>query len=155
MAIIRLNKRHLEQLATIDLESNYQMEGDFRLSDYRRILKERFGEGHEIFFGCKEGGVLKGYATLKPFFPGYRHCELYWLAVRKRFQGRGIGTKLLRFIEDYARKGGFRKIFLYTNKAMKRARKFYESRGYRFVNEFPGYYNYKRNNTAVLYAKKL
>ena len=107
------------------------------------------------FFGLKENNILKGYITLKPFFPGHKHCEIYWLSVRNKFQGQGIGTKLMKFIEKYAKKKGFRKTCLYTNKIMKKTRKFYEKRGYKFVNEFPEYYGFPKNNTAVLYAKSL
>lgn len=93
----------------------------------------------EIFFGYKLNNELVGYVTLKPFFPGHKHCELYWLAVKKKYQEQGIGTKLVKFIENYAKKKKFRKIFIYTGKPMKKTRKFYEKIGYEFVNEFPGY----------------
>ena len=77
------------------------------------------------------------------------------LAVKKKCQEQGLGTKLIKFIEKYAKRNGFRKIYLYTGKNMKRTRKFYEKLGYKLVNEFPGYYGYSKNNTAVLYVKKL
>ena len=153
--IIKLSRRHIEQLAKIDLESNHQMESHLKLSDYRKMLKKRFDDNFELFFGLKENNILKGYITLKPFFPGHKHCEIYWLSVRNKFQGQGIGTKLMKFIEKYAKKKGFRKTCLYTNKIMKKTRKFYEKRGYKFVNEFPEYYGFPKNNTAVLYAKSL
>lgn len=155
--IIKLNKRHIEQLAKIDLESEHELDKrrQAKLSDFKKELNRRFSQGHEMFFGYKEDGVLKGYVTLKPFFPGHKHCEVYWLAVNKKYQGKGIGTKLMRFIENYAKKKGFRKACAYTNKIMKKTRKFYEKLRYKLVNEFPGYYGYPKNNTAVLYAKRL
>ncbi|MBN2454715.1 GNAT family N-acetyltransferase [Candidatus Woesearchaeota archaeon] len=153
--IIRLSKRNLNELARIDYEAQHPLEKHLKAADYKRILRERFELGHEIFFGYKEGRELKGYAALKPFFPGHKHCEACWIAVRKKYQGRGIGKALMKFVEGYAKKKKFRKVCVYTNKALKRVRNFYEKQGYRFVNEFPGYYSYAKNNTSVLYAKRI
>lgn len=153
--IIKLNKKHKKILAEIDLESKHQMESNLKLSDYGLMLKKRFHEGYELFFGFKEENIIKGYITLKPFFPGYKHCEIYWLSVRDKFQCQGIGKRLIIFIEGYAKRKGFRKICIYTNKTMTKTRKFYEKCGYKFINEFPDYYEYKEDNTAVLYSKSI
>ncbi|MBU4245752.1 MAG: GNAT family N-acetyltransferase [Nanoarchaeota archaeon] len=157
--IVRLDENYLDQLAKIDSESGHEMGKARRvtLQKYKTELIERFNRGHELFFGYKENGLLKGYVTLIPFFPGHKHCEVYWLSVRKTFQGKGIGTALMTFIEDYARKLGLRKVCLYTNKEMDGVRKFYEKLGYVLINEFSDYYGYTDvlKNTAVLYAKVL
>jgi ribosomal protein S18 acetylase RimI-like enzyme len=153
--IIRLNRRHLKELAQIDLESEHPMEKHLKFKDYERILKERFNKKNELFFGYKEDNIIKGYITLKLSFPGHKHCEIYWLSVRSSFKRKGIGTKLIEFIENFAKKQKFRKICLYTNKAMKGTRKFYEKLGYKLINEFPNYYATKTNNTAVLYVKNI
>lgn len=157
--IIKLSKKHLEQLAEIDFESGHKMNvaREVTLQGRKAELIELFASGHEISFGYKEDGILKGYVTLNPFFPGHKHCELYLLAVRKKYHGKGIGTALVAYIEDYARKQGFRKLCLYTNKTMNKTRAFYEKLGYVLINEFPGYYGYAdaSKNTAALYAKVL
>lgn|GEM_PF-797079 len=155
--IIRLDRRHLEQAATIDNESAHQNSSkNVTKQEMRKQVRIRYEKGHEIFFGYREGKELVGYVTLKPFFPGYKHCELYWLAVKKKAQGRGIGTRLMEFIEKYAKEKGFRKICLYTGENMKRTRRFYEKRGYKRINKFPEYYGYPTGTTtAVLYAKTL
>lgn len=69
----------------------------------------------EIFFGYKLNNELVGYVTLKPFFPGHKHCELYWLAVKKKYQEQGIGTKLVKFIENYAKKTLEKYLFIQEN----------------------------------------
>jgi ribosomal protein S18 acetylase RimI-like enzyme len=122
----------------------------------KKEITKRFDTGHEMWFGYKESGELKGYVTLKPLFPGYKHCELYWLAVKKKYQGRGIGKKLVGFVEKLAKKMGFRKVCLYTGKNMVNTRAFYEKLDYKKINEFPGYYGFVTGNTtAVLYAKEM
>ena len=155
--IIKLNRRHIEQLAIIDFESEHQNSSKYiNRKEMKKSVQNRFDKGHEIFFGYKQNNELVGYVTLKPFFPGYKHCEVYWLAVKKKFQGQGLGTKLMKFIEKYAKKNGFRKVYLYTGKNMKLTRKFYKKIGYKLINEFPEYYGYPSGNTtAVLYAKSL
>ena len=155
--IIRLNKNFVDRLSNIDLESGHNNDKEEGISEksMKKSIKKRLNS-NEIFFGYEENRELKGYVTLKPFFPGHLHCEIFWLAVKKKYQGKGIGTMLVKFIEEYAKKKGFRAAFVYTNKNMKTARNFYEKLGYKFINEFHGYYGYKNknNNTAVLYGKR-
>jgi len=122
----------------------------------KKEILSRFTKGHEIFFAYKQNNELVGYVTMIPFFPGHKHCEVYWLAVKKKCQGQGIGTKLMKFIEEYAKKQGFRKVCLYTGQDMKLTRRFYEKIGYVLVNEFKNYYGFESGNTtAVLYAKSI
>jgi len=155
--IIRLDKRHIEKLFIIDFESEHQNSSKYvNKKEIKKGIQNRFDKGHEIFFGYKQNNELIGYVTLKPFFPGYKHCEVYWLAVKKKCQGQGIGSKLMKFIEKYAKKNGFRKVCLYTGQNMKLTRTFYEKLGYKLINEFQGYYGYPSGNTtAVLYTKSL
>lgn len=155
--IIGLNRRHIQQLAQIDNESKHQnTSGLFNKKQITKNIVKRFNEKHEIFFGYKTNNELVGYVSLKPFFPGYKHCEVYWLAVKNSYQGQGIGKTLMGFIEIYAKKKGFRKVYIYTGKNMQRTRKFYEKNGYKLKNEFPGFYGFPSGNTtAVLYEKKL
>jgi ribosomal protein S18 acetylase RimI-like enzyme len=151
--IVKLTKRNANQITQVDFECKHQLERQRKFESYKKELIRRFDKKQEIFFGFKEGNELKGYVTLKPFFPGHNHCEIYWIAVKKKYQGMGIGGKLMNFVEKYAKKRGFRKIFLYTNEKMKFTRRFYEKLGYKLINKFPGYYGFSSNNTAVLYGK--
>jgi len=156
--IIKLNRRYIEQLAQIDWESEHQGNRERRItfSQMKKEITQRFNEGYELWFGYKKNNELVGYTTFKPFFPGYKHCEMYWLAVKKKYQGQGIGRNLVRFIEKYAKKKGYRKVCLYTGKDMIKTRKFYEKIGYQMTNEFPNYYGYNSGNTtAVLYIKEI
>ncbi len=155
--IIALSRTHSEELTDIDYASNHQCSVARHVSraEMRKEIIARF-KGIEQWFGYQKGKVLAGYATMKPFFPGHKHCELSWLAVRSEFQGQGIGSKLISHIERYARTKGFRAIYVYTHKEMAMTRKFYEKNGYVFVNEFPNFYGYKKmSTTAVLYTKNL
>ncbi len=68
--IIKLNRRHIEQLSIIDLESEHQNSSKhLNKKTMKKEIQDRFDKGHEIFFGYKQGYELVGYVTLKPFFP--------------------------------------------------------------------------------------
>jgi ribosomal protein S18 acetylase RimI-like enzyme len=156
--IIKLNKNSIEDLTQIDYDSEHQGDRERNITklEMKKYNLSRFKKDEEIWFGYKQDKELVGYVTLKPFFPGYKHCEVYWLAVKKKNQGQGIGKKLMDFIEQYAKKKGFRKVCLYTGKDMTKTRGFYEKIGYKVVNEFPGYYGYTSGNTtAILYSKDI
>ena len=84
--IIKLSKKNIEQLAIIDFESEHKNSSTFfNKEEMKDEVKSRFNDGREIFFGYKQDGELVGYVTLIPFFPGYKHCEVYWLAVKKKY----------------------------------------------------------------------
>jgi len=159
MSIIALNEKYIDRLANVDFKSEHQIDSKFKLlkSKYKSLLQGRFKNGQELFFGYIDNNILKGYITIKmsPFI-STRKCELYWLVVNKNYQDKGVGTKLLNYIEKYVKRKGVNKIFLYTNKLMKKTRSFYEKNNYKLVKEYPNFYTYdqKRYNTAVLYVKK-
>jgi ribosomal protein S18 acetylase RimI-like enzyme len=154
--IIKVNKRSINSLLQVDIEAQHQATGNFSKKEKLKELKKRFDKGYEIFYAYRKDDEIIAYSTLKPFFPGYKHCEVYWLNVKQKYQGQGIGTKLIKYVENIAKKKGFRKVFVYTGKTMKKTRKFYEKNNYKLINEFPEYYGFPTGNrTAVLYAKKV
>lgn len=93
------------------------------------------------------------FVCFNSYFPGYKLCELYYITVSKKYQKKGIGTKLLKFIETYAKKKKFRGIYLYTHPINKDAIIFYKERGYKKINEFPKYYS--NGDKSLLFGKKL
>ncbi len=155
-SIVKVDKRSFNALLQVDLKANHQATGNFSKKEKLKELKKRFDERYEIFYAYKKDKEIIAYATIKPFFPGYKHCEVYWLNVKQKYQGKGIGTKLLNYVEKIAKKQGFRKVCIYTGKTMKKTRHFYKKNNYKLVNEFPDYYgSLTGNRTAVLYAKKV
>ncbi|MBI5884683.1 GNAT family N-acetyltransferase [archaeon] len=157
MKIRKATKKDFDDLLLIDAESDWVPANQAKLGKKFREkeLSGRFAKGIEEFFLITERNEPVGYAGFLPDFPGHRHAELYWLAVRERFQRQGYGKKLAVFVEGLAKKKGFRKMCLYTRKENP-ARKFYEALKFKKVNEFPDYYGFKKaSNTAVLYCKNL
>lgn len=70
-----------------------------------------------------EGKILLGTVELKG-------DKILGLFIKSSEIGKGIGSKLMDFIEDYARSKKIKKVRLYSTKF---ASKFYEKRGYRPV----------------------
>ena len=60
-------------------------------------------------------------------------CELQKLYLAPAFHGRGLGSQMIRYIEDRARALGYRQIYLETHTALQAARRAYERCGYRSI----------------------
>jgi len=75
-------------------------------------------------------------------------------AVDPRVEGKGVGSALLRAIEQQARQRNVSKMFVYTNKGDEQVINFYRKNGY----EDAGYikdYQYGKGNSAVFLLKYL
>jgi len=59
----------------------------------------------EKTFVAAEGEDVLGFVTVKPL--NEKALEIIWMAVRREFRGRGIGTELLRFVEEWVKERGF------------------------------------------------
>ena len=70
---------------------------------------------------------VKGFVV---FYPRGDHIHLENVAVAPEFQGKGIGRRLIAFVEHYARDTGIGAIELYTNQKMTENLTFYPSIGY-------------------------
>ena len=74
-----------------------------------------------------DDGVVVGLVVL---VPEPDHLLLENVAVTPAAQGRGIGTQLMVFVEDEARRRGLTEVRLYTHEAMTENIAYYERRGY-------------------------
>ena len=69
-----------------------------------------------------------------------------------RIKAAGVGTQLLAYLEEQARRLGYRVLWLETRLVNRRAVSFYESKGYYRI---PNYGKYANNTEAVCFEKKL
>jgi len=91
----------------------------------------------------KEGIIL--IALIKDKIIGYIVAEsgyagvalLAWLAIDKNFQGKGMGSLLLKRYEIFAKKQKVHKIYLWTDK---RDLKFYKKNGYILLGRIPKFF---------------
>ena len=158
MKIRKATINDLDGLAKVDWGSWHPRLKDWAKSieDIRASLKKRFDKEDEEMFLYEDDGAVKGYVSFKSDFPGWNHCEVCWIAVKKEFQREGIGGRLLGFIEEYAKKMGFRRIMAYTGIDNPQSNDFYLKSGYVRIYEFGDFYGFEfGRKTAVLYGKWL
>jgi ribosomal protein S18 acetylase RimI-like enzyme len=109
------------------------------------VLADFFGHNQHIGHRCfvwEEDGRLLGfvYHALKEMTD--RTWYLWWIAVSPDQQGRGLGGKLLTFVEDDIRALGGRLIVVETSTTAhyEPTRRFYLKRGYTSATEIPDFY---------------
>lgn len=84
-----------------------------------------------------------------------RTWYLWWIAVDKDVQGRGVGRELLRYAEDDARRRGARLLFIETSgvPAYEPTRRFYLKAGYDREAVLRDYY--RDGDDLVVFRKRL
>ncbi len=93
-------------------------------------LQKQMAEGQHFFLLYAPEAV--GFAATGPVDEG--HWKLYKLYVSSGEQGKGLGKKLLLFVEEYARKQGAADLSLQVNRYNK-AKDFYKANGFHIVAE--------------------
>jgi ribosomal protein S18 acetylase RimI-like enzyme len=90
----------------IEVEALREVLDDYHASNH--------GEGHRSVTYEQEGQVI-GFAYFAPAAMTDRTWYLYWIAVSKQIQARGVGGKLLRHVEDEIRKAQGRLLLIETS----------------------------------------
>jgi ribosomal protein S18 acetylase RimI-like enzyme len=109
------------------------------------VLDEYHASNHALGHRCvtfeKDGQVL-GFAYYAPTAMTDRNWHLYWIAVSKRTQARGIGGELLHHVEEDIRRAHGRQLLIETSSLphYELTRKFYLKHGYEQACIQPDYY---------------
>ncbi len=113
------------------------------------------GDDDYCFLGAYAGDRLVGYACWGPT-PGTEGTfDLYWIVVDPVRQGEGVGTQLLRAVEERLTTDKGRLVVVETSARPDYAptRAFYERRGYTLAARLAGYY--APGDDLVIYLKDL
>lgn len=100
--------------------------------DIARHLREQ-PPGSSVFVAENEDGERAGFLhlqTVTDFFTAAQNCHIADLAVAPAQEGRDIGSALLRFAEDWARRHRCRHLTLAVFPGNERARALYERHGF-------------------------
>ena len=105
--------------------------------------KKLKNDPHYIFAQAVEKDKLVGFAEVcvnEDLVEGQKPILMIWdLRVDRNYRGQGIGTKLMKFIEDCGKEIGASFVFLGCDHDNKMARKFYQKLNY---GEDYGFYKY-------------
>lgn len=117
-------------------------------------LTDKDQKDYELFVD-EEVGKVRGYVCIghRPLTEGT--YDLYWIAVDNAIQSRGIGSGMVKFVEDHIRRKGGRLILIETSQkpSYEKERRFYEKNGYTelvTIREF-----YRPGDSMVMFGKYL
>ena len=121
------------------------------LDDYHDGARE---QGHRAVT-FTTGDEVTGFAYFAPMEMTDRTWYLWWIAVRKTTQARGVGARLLRHVEDEARSGGCRLLLIETSSLphYEPTRRFYLKHGYETATVLRDFY--ADGDDLVVFGKRL
>ncbi len=98
---------------------------------------------------ARDGRRLAGFGIMSY---GEDCANLDLLAVKNPYRRRGVGRQIVSWLEKVARTAGIANIFVQVRKTNPGALRFYESLGYRLVDDAPGYYQGRESATILCKA---
>jgi ribosomal protein S18 acetylase RimI-like enzyme len=121
------------------------------LSDYHT---SNHSLGHVAVTDERHGQIV-GYAYYAPAAMTDRTWYLYWIAVTRNTQAKGVGSTLLRHAEDDIRRRNGRVLFIETSSLphYELTRKFYLKHGYEITGVLKDYYS--DGDDMVVFRKRL
>jgi ribosomal protein S18 acetylase RimI-like enzyme len=124
----------------------------------KEVLTDYFAYNHEHNHHCvinERHGEIMGYAYYAPAAMTDRTWYLYWIAVNKATQARGIGGELLQHVEQAIKEGNGRVLFIETSGLTyyDLTRKFYLKHHYEVTGVLKDYYS--DGDDMVVFRKKL
>lgn len=115
------------------------------LQALREVLDDYFAGNHTLGHRSitrEDEGRIVGFAYYAPAAMTDRTWYLYWIAVRKQLQARGLGAALLHHTEDDIRQAGGRLLLIETSSLphYDLTRRFYAKQGYETAAILHDYY---------------
>lgn len=121
------------------------------LDEYHQIYRN---EGHRAFV-FEEGEQVLGFTYYAPREMTENTWYLWWIAVDTTMQGKGIGAKLLSWVEEDVKQLHGRVLMIETSSLphYQPTRKFYEKKGYDTVGCLPDFY--ADGDDMVIFQKRI
>ncbi|MEW6377738.1 MAG: GNAT family N-acetyltransferase [Thermodesulfobacteriota bacterium] len=118
------------------------------------VLKDQSQEDYRIHCMVDDQNHPVGYICYGPTPMTQGTFDLYWIVVDPDFQGQGIGSKLLFFLEEMVKEVKGRMILADTSSIAQyeRTQKFYIQNGFQEVARVPDYYH--PGNDRITFCKK-
>jgi ribosomal-protein-alanine N-acetyltransferase len=139
-----IGEEHLKDLIKLEREL---FEEPYSETTLKRDLEQPFFLG----FAAVLKGEVVGYSTC--WVIG-ETCEIHRIGVSKRFQGRGIGRRILEKTIEECRKRKVKEVFLEVAEDNGRALKLYRRLGFKTAGERKNYYGKKKALVLKLNLKE-
>ena len=124
----------------------------------REVLHDYFATtqalGH-LSVTLEQNGEILGFAYYAPVAMTDRSWSLWWIAVKKHTQARGLGSRLLKYVEDDVQAKNGRMLLIDTSSLPNYAptRKFYLKHQYEVGSEFRDFY--ADGDNLVVFRKRI
>lgn len=101
---------------------------ELRAESYVRSLTSMSAKGYTLW-GIRTNGLLVGIAGVQEveLLARGRILWLFDMATHPDHQGKGFGTRMLSFLEEYARTNGYSRLLLHTSATREATIDFYRS----------------------------
>ena len=147
----KINKILVDTNNFLDDEISVAME----LIDIHINVEEQ--RDYEIFVDRNEEdeNIINGYVCIGPRPLTEGTYDLYWIAVNPAIQSKGLGSKLIKHIEEHIKNKKGRLVLIETSgkPSYEKERKFYEKNLYQKFVEIKDFY--KKDDSLVVYGKYL
>ncbi|WP_157213457.1 GNAT family N-acetyltransferase [Paenibacillus senegalensis] len=138
-------------IADSDNEVEYRHEVKYIVDSHRTIYKEEFhydddfidfiadaitsfvnnrSSGLDQIWLLKIDGVPRGSIVIMKSETAEQVAQLRWFLIEADYRNKGFGRPMLDQALEFCRNVGYRKVFLWTNHALKSARALYASAGF-------------------------
>lgn len=124
----------------------YDMDWRYRPSRIRDSIRSK---SKNVVVARARGGIA-GFGIMT-YLRDSANLDL--LAVKTGYRRRGVGSRIVAWLEAVARTAGIASVFVQVRKRNRGALRFYQQRDFRVVDEAAGYY--QGRETAVILCKKI
>src|SRR5215467_6014731 len=98
----------------------------------------RFVPEHDGAWFARLNGEMVGGIFIDGSKAGNEGARLRWFIIDPRYQGHGLGNRLMEAATTFCRAKGFRRVYLTTFAGLNTARHLYEKFGFRLCGEVDG-----------------
>ena len=132
-----------ERIRYLTQATGFFTDAEIRVAE--ELARERLSKGGSSgyrFVMAEQDGRLNGYTCYGPIACTHSSYDIYWIAVHPRFQGRGLGRRLVEETERLIRESGGTRIYVETSQRSQYdpTRAFYKGAGYRLEAIVPDFY---------------
>ena len=125
------------ELHAVYYYENWGFDVSFEAQEGRELSEfmAGFDQRRDGFWATISANEFVGCIAIDGNFPEDEGARLRWFIVDPKFQGKGVGSALIREAVDFCKKVGYKRVFLWTFEGLDAARHLYEHEGFYLAQE--------------------